>query len=393
MWILNKIEELGDFIERVPKISGFMSRMKPGANVREIAHEVRIFAGSPDFLTRGAGYAWTNSVFLFSNAITQGIRGDHEGAFTNPKTRSGYWWKTAKVNILPKILMMLAAAGFFGRDKKEEVDGITEFDKANYIDIPFGRDESGKTIYIRIPQDETGRIIGAIFWKAMNIDKQNIEKALYDISSIASGQIPSFSPLIELVTNIGFFATGKNPVDWFRGGNVLTDEEQRAGGWYRIKPMLGWIAGKMGFYGLSLRAQRQHETTVQKVVRFTPIVQRFVKISDYGKDEIENRELKKAYAEDSREQIEKKEFIEKTPVSFRGPYKEFYADWKMLYNKTREGLATPEEKAKYKRLDVLNRQIRDVYFKNIKTYQANNRPDQANLIYNQITKNLKNLGY
>ena len=39
---------------------------------------------------------------------------------------------------------------------------ISEYDKTNYIIIPIGVDENGKTIYSRVPTDETGRSSGDV---------------------------------------------------------------------------------------------------------------------------------------------------------------------------------------------------------------------------------------
>jgi len=45
----------------------------------------------------------------------------------------------------------------------------SEYDLTNYIILPLGKDsKSGKTIYLRIPTDETSRLLGGVMWKAMN---------------------------------------------------------------------------------------------------------------------------------------------------------------------------------------------------------------------------------
>jgi len=64
--IAEKIKDLGDFVETLPKVAGYLSR-KDAGNIgrREIGHEVRTMAGSPDFLRRGSAYGDTNNIFLF----------------------------------------------------------------------------------------------------------------------------------------------------------------------------------------------------------------------------------------------------------------------------------------------------------------------------------------
>ncbi len=285
MKILNVIEELGDFIETLPKVTGYLSRVKSGRNIKEIAHEVRVFSGSPDFLRKGAGYDWYNNVFLFSNAFKEGFRGDYEGAFANPRTRSGYWWRTAKLNLLPKILMFLATLGFFGQRIKENFDKQTEFDKTNYTTIPLGETEDGKAIYLRIPNDEVGRLFSGILWKVMNIKKASLLRDIQQIASLTAGQLPSISPEIDIITATTQYAVGQNPYDFFRGRTILTQDEMKAGGWYSLKPMLRWFGGKAGVYGLTVRAKREDQTPFEKFIQWTPIIQRYIRITAYGEEE------------------------------------------------------------------------------------------------------------
>ena len=283
--IINWIEEIGDFIETLPKVAGYLSRLRTGQNIKEMAHEVRVYSGSPDFLRKGQGYEWYNNVFLFSNAIKEGFRGDIEGAFKNPKTRSAYWWRTAKLNILTKILMFLAAAGYFGKAIKDNYDKQSEYIKTNYITIPLGIFPNGKAFGIRIPQDEVGRLIGALFWKAINADIKDPVKTLGEVSSVMGGQIPSIAPTAELVVGTTQYLTGQSPYDFYRGRAVLTDDEKLAGGWYALKPMGGWVAGKLGINALNVQTRTGNENIWEKIKRFTPIVGRYFYISDYGKKE------------------------------------------------------------------------------------------------------------
>jgi hypothetical protein len=284
---LNFIEELGNFVETLPKVTGYLSRAKYGSNIKEIAHEVRVFSGSPDFFRKGQGYDWYNNVFLFSNAIKEGIRGDIEGGFTNPKTRSGYWWRTAKLNLLPKLVMFLASIGYFGQRIKENFDKQTEYDKTNYVTLPLGITENGKAVYFRVPQDEMGRMFGGILWKMLNFQKEDIVNSVQDIGSLMAGQVPSLAPAVELVSSWSQYALGKNPYDWFKGRNILSDDEMMAGGWYSLKPMLEWTSGKAGF---TVRAKRGDESPFELVIQHTPAVQRFLRVTDHGSIEKEKED-------------------------------------------------------------------------------------------------------
>jgi hypothetical protein len=307
-WWLKLIEDTGNLIETIPHVSRYLTELKePKKNIREIAHRVRIYSGSPDFLRKGAGYEWYNNLFLFSNAIKEGIRGDLEGAFKDPKTRTGYWWRTCKVNILPKVLLFLATLGFFGVKMKEAVDSATEYDKTNYLILPLGMDEEGNVTYLRLPQDEMGRLMGALFWKGMNVIKDKELNNVSDVFSVLGGQAPSITPAVELVVTWGSYLTGQNPYDWMRGRQILTDDEKLVGGWFSLKPMIGWTAGKLGLYGATLRTRyADQETTKEKILRFTPILQRFLRVTRYGQDEILRQQKEGMQWYKARQRLKKK---------------------------------------------------------------------------------------
>jgi len=169
--IFETIEKTGNFIESLPKVAGY-KELNGTMPDQELASFIRTSVGSPDFLRKGAGYGWYNEVFLFSNAIKEGLRADYNVAFKNPRTRGGYWWKTAWTTFLPKVLMYAALLGLFGKKVKDMMEDVSEYDKTNYSIIPFGK-KNNQTRYLRIPQDETGRLLGGLFWKALRIKSGN----------------------------------------------------------------------------------------------------------------------------------------------------------------------------------------------------------------------------
>lgn len=291
--VLEFIKNMGDFIETLPKVAGYLELSEGGK--AEISREHKSFIrkniGSPDFLAGGYWKPITNEVFLFSNAITQGIRSDIS-VMTDPKTRSGYWYKTAKMNFLPKILMFLASLGAFGIGVKEAMDGASEYDKTNYTIIPLGTDENGKTIYFRVPQDEMGRLIAGLAWKLLNStdNEQNVVKDFADIASFTGGQLPSPSPVITSGTATMQYLSGQNPYDWFRNREVLTDDQLKAGGMYSLKPFLGWLFNQSGggvFYHFT-QTPPKDQSGPEKFFNLPlvgNIAGRFVKVSNYGTTE------------------------------------------------------------------------------------------------------------
>ena len=292
--ILDFIERTGNMIESMPKIAGKFAlegKMPP----MEMKSFIRRYVGSPDFMAGGKFKPTMNEVFLFSNAIFQGVRSDFEIA-TNPKTRSGYWMKTAQANLMPKLLMALATAGLMGDWLKELFAGVSEYDKTNYTIIPMGKDQNGKTIYFRMPQDETGRLIAGTFWKAMDAVRDPKKLAKFEtytnLLAYAGGQVPSITPTITTGTNVMTFLAGNNPYDYFRDRPILTDEQMQAGGWEKTKPFLYYLFENMGgniFIKLYANERVPKERSLSEKIVSLPIASniagRFIKVSDFGKTE------------------------------------------------------------------------------------------------------------
>lgn len=324
--VLDFVQRLGNAIETLPKVGAYLELTRRGTmEPREMRDFIRRNVGSPDFLSGGYWKPATNEIFLFSNAIIQGIRSDLEIA-TGPKTRGGYWWKTAKVNVLPKLLMFLASIGAFGAAVKAMFDKVSEFDKANYTVIPLGEDhETGKAIYLRIPADETGRLISAIMWKALRAASgdRTVYSSLSDIVAYTGGQIPSVTPIIDSLRAAGQFVSGRNPYDWFRGRTVLTDDEWRAGGWVATKKYLQWQFEQFGggiFYRFSTAGARPDKQAAAERVFSLPVVgnviQRFLRVSDYGEIEKYREAVNRVSRGEARQRIAENEAVSDAVQSF-----------------------------------------------------------------------------
>jgi hypothetical protein len=234
--LLNGIKRAGDFIESLPKAAGIYE-FKGAGSIAGISPAQRSFIrrkiGSPDFLAGGTYKPATNELLLFSNAITQAIRADLEVA-RDPQTRSGFWWKTAAMNVAPK-LAIFAALYLLPDDEdwdqvKGAFQGISEYDLTNYLPVPLGRDEHGNTIYLRIPQDDFGRLIGGLVWKALGFargDKDALQAAM-QVFDYTAGQVPSVTPVVQLAADAATFAAGGNVYDPFRNRFLFTEDELKA---------------------------------------------------------------------------------------------------------------------------------------------------------------------
>jgi len=314
--ILDVIERLGNAIETLPKVAGY-KELNGKMPSKELGSFIRTSVGSPDFLRRGAGYGWYNEVFLFSNAIKEGIRADYNVAFKNPKTRAGYWWKTTLLNFLPKIIMFAGLSGLFGAMIKKMLEDVSEYDKTNYIIIPLGR-KKNRTIYFRGPQDETGRLLGGILWKILRIANNNkpIMRDISDLLSYTGGQLPSVTPMIEALTSTAQFLAGKNPYDFFRGRSVIPDDAFEAGGKYSLKPFLTWQLNQLGggvfWKGYISMQAPEDKTWIQKTVEapiLSNIIGRWIKVSNYGQREKNRAIIEKTGQKEARRRLEERNKI------------------------------------------------------------------------------------
>ncbi len=274
----------GKSLDRVNKIAGFsyLRDAFPDMSTERIAHIVRSRPGSPDFLRRGTGTPILNSLLLYSNPMKEGWRSSYESAKEDKK---GYAWKTIKYTIIPKLAMMAAEMGLVGWALKAIMDRIPEYDKANYSVIPLGITPTGKAVYFRMPQDETGRFIGGLFWKAFEKDRGKYFSNLFDYMS---GQAPTLNPLISGVVATAQYMSGQNPYDWFRGRSVVDEQVFSAGGMRSHKEFAKWLSNHWGMgilYTFKSDDRGSIKTELENVIGL-PLVNdtlgRFIKVSDQG---------------------------------------------------------------------------------------------------------------
>lgn len=281
-------------MERIPKLGGhlYLKEKFPQMTEEKVAHLVRARSGSPDFMRTGTGAPIYNYLLPFSNAMKEGTRSAFEAATEN---FGEYLWKTIKYNILWKLVMLGAKLGLLGYMTKRIVDGISDYDLANYNCYPIGLTETGKSVYIRIPQDETGRIIGGTWW--MMAEKE-YPKAFQSMFDYAAGQVPSFHPMITGAWAATEYMGGRNPYDHFRSRPIIDNDVFLAGGKRSHTAFAKWTSNQFGggiIHRFKHDGIREVQTDLERFLN-TPItsnvVGRFVKVSDYGIRQKVNEELR-----------------------------------------------------------------------------------------------------
>lgn len=297
---LDWLRDVGDFIETLPKAAAIIELTSDGRTIAELEANERSFirrkVGSPDFKQGGRERAWMNNVFLYSNAILQGTRSDLETA-TEPTTAWGYWVKTVALNVLPKLatfsLIALASGG--GDDNEDDLGdilaGVSEYDLTNYLVVPLGRDAKGKAIVLRVPQDDFGRLIGGLTWKAMGFARgdRDFATALAQIVHYTSGQGPGMTPALTAPADLVSFFSGKNVFDDFRSRPVFSQEDMDAGivarapkffayEWNQVGGSIVWRLNETS----SVERQRGTLETILNAPFVSNTVGRFLKVTDQG---------------------------------------------------------------------------------------------------------------
>ncbi len=350
------ISSIGNTIESLPKIAGFLYLKEKQLSDAEIGHIVRTQAGSPDFLKKGKGTYLSNNVWLFSNAIIQSWAGDLE-AMTHPRSRLGYWVKTALINVVPKLFVLLVLAGFFGDDLKKLYEKISEYDKTNYNIIPLG-EKDGKAVYLRIPQDEVGRFIGGLVYKIGSKEK-NLDGVL-SLFTYGADQLPTLNPVFEVPSAWMLYFNKKNPYDFFYGRNVIPENEFKAGFKHSLIPMVKWtyeklggrVFGRWGVFEENGKGDWYQE--IKKVPIFGDIVSRWLKISDYGEKEKLQEKLKKIEQEQAEKKIKLKESIRENIKKYKENKISYYDALNNILNENVDR-NQPKDKIKEQKRSLIKR--------------------------------------
>jgi len=278
--LLNGIEFAGGVFEVNSKVAAYRIAKQRGLSGKRAGFVVRNYAGTPNYTDGGAWKQIDNDVFVFSNVMIQATRTSIELA-TDPKTASGYWFRTFNVSILPKIIMAMAIGGLFGEKIKDMYEKMTEYDKSFFTTIPLGYDENGKVIYFRIPGEQIDNLIGGIAWKGLSTIAQGKTIKPNQLLSPMVSFVPDTTPLFTQVGDwLGYFQ-GRNPYDSYRGRLAIDDTSWRAGGLTRLTKMVQYSINQNGLASFKTYDSGSQSTTEVTIERI-PIINRMFKTSDYG---------------------------------------------------------------------------------------------------------------
>jgi len=154
-----------------------------------------------------------------------------------------------------------------------------------------------KVAYLRIPKDETSRLISGL----MYIMSRGASEAMQNgdpveaMSSAATGlefggdQLPGFNPVLTLLYGWGEYVMQRNPKDGFGDRSVIPSREFSAGGLRGLDDMFIWSFGQTGMQDWFRYDADSMDGIEGKIRTFGGPMNRFVKISDYGYREIQRK--------------------------------------------------------------------------------------------------------
>ncbi|HET6497136.1 MAG TPA: hypothetical protein VFH61_17440 [Thermoleophilia bacterium] len=330
----SKMLTLGTIGETANKRAAFVflkeNQARFGLTDEQIDESVRHKAGSPSFITGGTLTPVTNNILLFSNAAIQGWRSDL-AAFRDDPLRVGM--KRLAYGIMPKVAVIGLATGAvealfrslggddddpavqWAADMQRVLARASKYDLANYTVIPLGLTPTGKAVYLRLPQDETSRVIGGAITKLLTGD--NVVDALQDATRYMGDQGPGWNPVATLALEAVQYLSGGNPYDSFRERPAVPERIREAGGAESHKAFGKWLWNRYGgsfIYRFDSDNPTEVKTWGEKFLQLPFISDtagRFLRISDYGlyQKAIDARE--KARAERTRQSLQLESAVKK----------------------------------------------------------------------------------
>ena len=304
--VINFLQQVGEMLEATPKIAGYnyLIDNKTFAHEKIDDHWVRANIGSPNFKKVSKKHFTNNNIALFYNAVVRGWERTYETA-TYKTSKSAFWFHIVKYAMIPAILGAAADEGMFGDDLKEMRRKMSEYMKNNYLSIPI-KTAKNKVVFFSIPLAEEDRFFHALTRmsiKGATGDFQNMKRAAFDMLSYTGGQVPSFAPQVEMSLGWHTFLTGGNPHDMFRNQNVFTTSEERAGIKIKTPIMLAWTLNKSGIFKFELHDRASNTSLGEAVIKNTPILHRFLRVSNYGEYEANQIPKRQVEIEESTEGI------------------------------------------------------------------------------------------
>jgi hypothetical protein len=290
---LNDVELAGQILQNIPKTSSYKTNTRTlGMDKAKAAYWVRNHIGLPNTYKKGKHIGNFQALAPFANIFVRSFESMGK-LITGREGKTMSWQEYVLAFFIAgggvaAIMQRLAKEGVLGEDLAKTYAGSSEYDISNKGIVPLGTVDSPtgtKSALLTLPLDENNRLFFATIsklTKAMVRMAQGrpLDVEGFDIISGFTATLPGMNPVVEVGDKWGQFFTGKSPVN-HRNQPILSEDEQKAGGLYALKPMLGWTLNETGvsnFFKYDPRANTYTEAAIGAV----PAFNRFFKITDQG---------------------------------------------------------------------------------------------------------------
>jgi hypothetical protein len=314
------LERAAVVLDTAPKIDAYLSLRRQGVPREQAAIITRNFSGLPNVTRRGSGVNICRALIPFWNVFVQGLRSD-ANLFVNPQTMGGMFMRWGMGRGGLRILAALAAAGAFGEALKRLYGGISDYDKTSYLTMPFGQIGGGpfgpKTVFLRLPEDDIGRLLGGMTTKLIQAaNGQGLNRIPTELFDFGSSQVPTMNPMLTIPQKWLEYAQGVNPIDPFHNRPIVPPTAFSAGGLDSLEPMAMWTVNQTGygdFLGIGgavklganslFHFNEEKQTTTEATISSIPVLNRILKISDYGYREQQQGDIKDQQSARDRETL------------------------------------------------------------------------------------------
>ncbi len=293
--LFNRFSGFARMFERVPKIGGVMFLKDQIKNKqltmsnKEMMIKVQGEVGSPNFLRQGLSNAVTNNLWLYSNATKEGTRGDYTRFREDP---ASVGMKFIAYNASQMLFQKAIKYGLFGAGLAMAYKyGISEWDQDNYINIVLGETPDGRIVYLRIPQDDSSRLINGMLSKGIDgiIDEQKsgLETVSDIISYMSSSGTPALNPIINLFGDLVTVMEGNTPFDEFRNTPAIDRKIDQADDARRNVELLKWFMNTytgQGIYKFKANSYDEVSTELENILEMPlvgTVLGRFIKVGEH----------------------------------------------------------------------------------------------------------------
>lgn len=322
---LGKVRKLAEREETATKLTAFrIAKEIHKMGDAEAATFADKHAGVPDPYGGGIEATAVGKMFLFGRAMLNGMRNEYNLVKDDPRGMGMmYMYHKGIPRLLTSSALFAPLVGaLWGEEAEQEtrkfLDKIPEFDKISKFIIPVGwiDDKGGlrwsakaseintdwKPVYIRMPYSRElvtyDRIVSVPF-KAL---EDLVETGTISAKKIGADAVGAFSaifsgniaPAIQWAVRTSQFATYQNPYDFYRKRGIFPKDVAEAGTLLdRFYRYATWSMANTypGFFSFSPEQIASTDlTSPHQVIAITPVLGRFIGMSNYGEYE-KQREL------------------------------------------------------------------------------------------------------